>query len=47
MTMIINNPAFKLAQWACAGVSFNLAQRIMDHYIDGVIDMYPFLEFLK
>jgi hypothetical protein len=38
--------AGQLVLWSCAGVGFNLAQRVLDHFIDAAIASHPWLSFL-
>lgn len=33
--------------WLCAGVGFDISQRLLDHLIDHLTDTYPILEWLK
>jgi len=33
--------------WSCAGIGFNLTQRLMDHFIDGLVDQHAWLAWLK
>ena len=37
----------KCAWWLCAGVGFDLSQRLLDHFVDVATDRYSFLAWLK
>jgi len=32
--------------WLCAGVGFDVSQRLLDHWIDLLVDRYPLLGWL-
>jgi len=34
-------------QWLALGLGFNLGQRVVDHYIDALVAMVPWLSFLS
>lgn len=37
----------KCVWWLCAGVGFDISQRLLDHCIDLLTDKYTVLEWLK
>lgn len=37
----------KCAWWLCAGVGFDISQRLLDHWVDIAADRYPLLAWLK
>ena len=32
--------------WLCVGIGIDLSQRLLDHWIDALIDQYPVLGWL-
>lgn len=37
----------QIVLWTCAGIGFNIAQRLLDHFIDLAVDSYAILAWLK
>lgn len=37
----------KCAWWLCAGVGFDLSQRLLDHFVDIAADRYSVLAWLR
>jgi hypothetical protein len=41
------NIATKALYWLCAGIGFDLSQRLLDHFVDMATDRYALLAWIK